>query len=88
MLLDLSIHPTDFHAKVKHFGLVLKTQLLKYSILVKMLNVGSSVVQMVFREETMDNHLRYLQSKATNEMTQQSSTLRLIFVYFAFHIMF
>lgn len=65
-----------------------KTQFLKYSILVKMLNVGSNVVQMVFRKETMDNHLRYLQSKATNEMTQQSRSLRLIFVSFAFHMMF
>lgn len=51
-----------------------------------MLNVGSSVVQMVFRKETMDmdNHLRYLQSKGTNEITQQSSSLRLIFFFFCF----
>lgn len=88
LLLDLSIQYTEFHTKEKHLGLVQKTQFLKYSILVKMLNVGSNVVRMVFRKETMDNHLRYLQSKATNEMTQQSSSLRLIFVSFAFHMMF
>lgn len=88
LLLYLSIQPSDFPTKVKHLGLVQKTQLLKYSILLRKLNIGSSVVQMVFSKESMGNHLKYLQSKVTNEMTQQSSSLWLIFVSLAFHILF
>lgn len=82
------VQRTNFHTKVKHLVLVQKTQLLAYNILVKMLNIGSSAVQMFFRKETMDNHLRYLQFKATNKMTQNSRSLWLIFVSFAFHMLF